>query len=930
MPTVTFDGRSFMLDGRRVWLVSGTIAYFRLPDDSWADRLHAAKLAGLNAVEVPVPWSHCEPRPGHFEFTGGNDLRRFILLAGEAGLRVILRPGPFIGEDLDLGGLPTWLLDDPELTPRLGGGPFLEAVSRYITALAEQVKDLQVTSTGAGGPIVLIQNEHKWTCGDDDKAAAYLGEIQRYFRESGLTVPTINANDLWQGLEGQIDCWSGSENLYAMTRQLGHVRPDQPKLIVGYASGSTLRVGAERPDEPDPMTVQRRIGEALSAGGQINVARFCPGTGFGFSGGQAVSGEHRAHHPFQDHGAMLSPHGEPTTLFGPVRRILHFASRFGRIFAHLEPEHRPVLVDPSADVGSDEPGDGRAGGVSVAHAPGTQGGVTFVFSDSAKKRPDSVSLLLPDGSPLRVPLGEQQVSWVLTGFLLTPRVELDYCALNAFGLSGEMLVCFGPAGSIGELSINGTPLEVEVPKNKAPVVERHEGMTVVVVNEEAVDNTFMNETACYVGVEGVTAKGEPVPIPSKQYHEVLADGTTSARNGGKAKAAPKATLGAWERAGAEAYLSGESPRFAAIEGPTPLPSLGTPRGYGWYRAELRMGAAKKMKVGLPGSADRFQLFIDGEPAGVIGEGHGASAEIQVSLKKGARVLAMLADNMGRVSGGANLRETKGLNGHLCELAPFKIGKPSVVPATPIDPLTHHAPLYELRPGDVTLPAQIEWAFKHLRKSALHVALGPVPVRGEIVLNGEPIRFLDEGETYSAVLDESLNRGNNTFAFSPMNETGGAGDPDLADDLAPVLASLLAVTECTNEVTSKAEFAFAKWEPPTGTAYKSVPKTQISQQAGPCWWRTHFAVSGGTPAGLALDLTGMTKGHATLNGRELCRYFVATGEGKPVPPGSVQPIPPEWLVDGSNELVVFDEHGGDPSKIKLTVIKSGVFKASAGG
>src|SRR5690606_3070223 len=62
MATVTFDGRSFMLDGRRIWLVSGQVAYGRIPREHWADRIHAAKLAGLNTIETPVFWSQHEPR----------------------------------------------------------------------------------------------------------------------------------------------------------------------------------------------------------------------------------------------------------------------------------------------------------------------------------------------------------------------------------------------------------------------------------------------------------------------------------------------------------------------------------------------------------------------------------------------------------------------------------------------------------------------------------------------------------------------------------------------------------------------------------------------------------------------------------------------------------------------------------------------------
>src|SRR5262249_22319197 len=156
--------------GRRIWLVSGSIAYARVPHEHWEVRIQTAKAAGLNCIATPVFWNRHEPRPGQFDFKGDNDLRRFISLIGEAGMDCILRPGPFIGQEWDLGGLPPWLLGVKGIKLRVSNGPYLEACSRYLTAVANQVRDLQVTSPGKPGPIVLVQNESAWTCGDDAQA----------------------------------------------------------------------------------------------------------------------------------------------------------------------------------------------------------------------------------------------------------------------------------------------------------------------------------------------------------------------------------------------------------------------------------------------------------------------------------------------------------------------------------------------------------------------------------------------------------------------------------------------------------------------------------------------------------------------------------------------------------------------------------------
>lgn len=47
-----------------------------------------------------------EPIPGHYDFTGILDLGEFIRTAQQEGLHVIVRPGPYICAEWDMGGLP--------------------------------------------------------------------------------------------------------------------------------------------------------------------------------------------------------------------------------------------------------------------------------------------------------------------------------------------------------------------------------------------------------------------------------------------------------------------------------------------------------------------------------------------------------------------------------------------------------------------------------------------------------------------------------------------------------------------------------------------------------------------------------------------------------------------------------------------------------
>lgn len=64
------------------------------------------KACGLNTLTTYVPWNLHEPERGKFDFSGNLDLEAFVLMAAEIGLWVILRPGPYICSEMDLGACP--------------------------------------------------------------------------------------------------------------------------------------------------------------------------------------------------------------------------------------------------------------------------------------------------------------------------------------------------------------------------------------------------------------------------------------------------------------------------------------------------------------------------------------------------------------------------------------------------------------------------------------------------------------------------------------------------------------------------------------------------------------------------------------------------------------------------------------------------------
>src|SRR6266540_762484 len=92
--SITWDGYSLKIDGKRLVVWSGEMHPFRLPSPSlWRDILEKMKANGYNAVSIYVDWGYHSPKPGVYDFTGVRDLDRFFDIASDAGIYVIARPG---------------------------------------------------------------------------------------------------------------------------------------------------------------------------------------------------------------------------------------------------------------------------------------------------------------------------------------------------------------------------------------------------------------------------------------------------------------------------------------------------------------------------------------------------------------------------------------------------------------------------------------------------------------------------------------------------------------------------------------------------------------------------------------------------------------------------------------------------------------------
>ncbi|KAG6717056.1 hypothetical protein I3842_04G078300 [Carya illinoinensis] len=169
---VTYDGRSLIIEGQRKLLFSGSIHYPRSTPEMWPSLIAKGKEGGLDVIQTYVFWNLHEPQPGQYEFSGRNDLVRFMKEIHAQGLYACLRIGPFIESEWTYGGFPFWLHDIPGIIFRSDNEPFKFYMQNFTTKIVDLMKSEGLYAS-QGGPIILSQIENEY------------GNIEAAFKEKG-------------------------------------------------------------------------------------------------------------------------------------------------------------------------------------------------------------------------------------------------------------------------------------------------------------------------------------------------------------------------------------------------------------------------------------------------------------------------------------------------------------------------------------------------------------------------------------------------------------------------------------------------------------------------------------------------------------------------------------------------------------------------
>jgi hypothetical protein len=557
MPAVSFDSKSLILQSGRAAvrfpIVAATFDMALIEPAEWKASLSQLRHAGFNTVVMRLPWLLHEPTPGRFVFTGPCDVRHAITLAGDAGLKVMLRIGPCVGGGFLAGGLPGWI----DGRAREADAAFLGRVTAFWRALAAQFVDLQATRNGGrdgrhtARPVIAVGLEDDWRCLDADVGAEYFGALVRFAREVGIDVPLFSANNGWYAHEGVIDAWSNAADPARTADELRQVHADAPPMLLYEASGATTdwpRVVAElvaaRADFACSVLATRHRG-ATSARGCAERAG-------------------------------CDMHG--------MRRALVFASTFGELLAGMQPADH----------------DGAAATRLLRGANGEE--ITIAFGASE-----------PAGKGVRRSRGTShgtEFNAFARGVVLGSS-RLEQCSGSLVALLGDVLVVAGAPRSKLSLKVDGSAVVLGVPaEGGAPKVTKVRGLLVAVVTHGLAAGVGIADDAIeFVGADGA--------LLARVTRDGVASRAKSVPASRDRAALGPVSLSAPRMLDEPGLIDGSHARYAAVPAPQPLGAYGVQSMHGYYRACVVPPKKKGHDIWCAGRGNARTTRMARKPQGIV-------------------------------------------------------------------------------------------------------------------------------------------------------------------------------------------------------------------------------------------------------------------------------------------------------------------------
>uniref|UniRef100_A0A3B1IUK6 Galactosidase, beta 1-like n=1 Tax=Astyanax mexicanus TaxID=7994 RepID=A0A3B1IUK6_ASTMX len=232
--------------------ISGSIHYSRM------------YMSGLNAIQVYIPWNFHESEQGVFEFEGEKDVEYFLNLAQSDG-----------AAGHPAGGLPAWLLHNPNIILRSADSDYLQAVSDWMAVLLTKMRPWLYQN---GGNIISVQVENEYgsyfAC--DYNYLRHLRTLFRFFLGEDVFLFTTDGNTdkelicgTLEGLYATIDFGTDTNITTAFKRQR-RFEPKGPLVNSEFYTGWLDHWG-DKHASVETQKVSRMLEDMLSMGASVNM-----------------------------------------------------------------------------------------------------------------------------------------------------------------------------------------------------------------------------------------------------------------------------------------------------------------------------------------------------------------------------------------------------------------------------------------------------------------------------------------------------------------------------------------------------------------------------------------------------------------------------------------------------------------------------------
>ncbi len=321
--TFSLGPTDFLLDEKPFQIISGEMHPARIPEEYWRHRIQMAKAMGCNTISAYIFWNYHESEEGVYDFeTGNHNLAEFFRIVQEEEMWLIVRPGPYVCAEWELGGIPPYLLRIPDIKLRCMDPRYMAAAERYIGKLAEVIKPFMITH---GGPLLMIQIENEYGSYGNDRN--YLARLKEVWTGNGVDIPTftgdgptpymLEAGSLPGSAVG-LDPGSSMEEFELAAK----MNPGVPVFSSETYPGWLTHWGEEW-SKPDTARLLKDVKFLMDNRKSFNLYVIHGGTNFGFTAGANSGG--KGYEPdvtSYDYDAPINEQGQPTSKYMALRNLI--------------------------------------------------------------------------------------------------------------------------------------------------------------------------------------------------------------------------------------------------------------------------------------------------------------------------------------------------------------------------------------------------------------------------------------------------------------------------------------------------------------------------------------------------------------------------------------------------------------------------------